>query len=607
MSTPDRGGSASGENRDGVDVPRDHGSGSATVEEAADPDGAGSGTHRRGTLGGASNDASGEDSTGEDPPAFPADAEQSTPTALTASSFDDTSIDDGVQDEDQPVPAPFEVGPEAPAMEPIVTATDTRRELASGDTAAAQARTGAARTAEPAGGRGFRLIGDGTAENPNAGILFGDGFSWDASSCTGGVACHGGRAGLWGGNGGDGFSGGHGGSAGWFGSGGNGGAGEAGRNGGDGGHGGLISGRGGNGGAGGVALIPGGDGGRGGAAGSGGLFGTGGRAGDDGARAGEVAVQLPPMPVSEGSAFTVAPDFMAGFAVDYLAEGGDPADGARFFFGDLAVASLDALADEDVTAEQVRLLLGNLAASGYFGGIWLRDNLRDTDAAASADPATAVAATRTSSPSAIAIGLFDALAAGLTHAAAATNSWVVTTAARASVPVLLTLYGYNRGYLEVVLENPPEGVPSMQDSLVCDGFLDCRSNAFPLAISTEYDNVLDNLDGPPSARWREMALWTSVMEGATGTGRSVWESIARRGAFSPQSYAALVELSSAYLMVSKAAVLSSMLAYADGDAQVGMSSLRLQAGLWIWSGAYFGGLASDAPAGTMPEIRTVVE
>ena len=606
MSTTDRGGSASGENRDGVDIPRDHGSGSATVEEAADPDGAGSGTDSRGTRGGASNESS-----GEDPPAFSADAEQSTPTALTPSSFDNTSIDDGVQEEDQSLPAPFEVGPAAPVMEPIVTATDTRRELASADTAAAQARTGAARTAEPAGGRGFRLIGDGTAENPNAGILFGDGFSWDASSCTGGVACHGGRAGLWGGDGGNGFNGGHGGSAGWFGSGGNGGDGVAGRNGGDGGSGGLISGRGGNGGAGGVALIPGGDGGRGGAAGSGGLFGTDGRAGDDGARvsAGEVAVQLPPMPVSEGSAFTVAPDFMAGFAADYLAEGGDPADGARFFFGDLAVASLDTLADEDVTAEQVGLLLGNLAASGYFGGIWLRDNLRDTDtdAAASADPATAVAATRTFSPSSIAIGLFDALAAGLTHAAEAPNSWVVTTAARASVPVLLTLYGYNRGYLEVVLENPPDGVPAMQDSLVCDGFLGCTSSAFPLAISTEYDSVLDSLDSPPSARWGEMAFWTSVMEGATGTGRSVWESIARGGAFSPESYAALVELSSAYLMVSKAAVLSSMLAYADGDAEVGMSSLRLQAGLWIWSGAYFGGLASDAPAGTMPVIRAFAE
>lgn len=49
-------------------------------------------------------------------------------------------------------------------------------------------------------------------------------------------------------------------------------------------------------------------------------------------------------------------------------------------------------------------------------------------------------------------------------------------------------------------------------------------------------------------------------------------------------------------------MLSSMLAYSDGDADLARSALRLQAGLWMWSGAYFGGLASDAPRGTIPSI-----
>jgi hypothetical protein len=55
-------------------------------------------------------------------------------------------------------------------------------------------------------------------------------------------------------------------------------------------------------------------------------------------------------------------------------------------------------------------------------------------------------------------------------------------------------------------------------------------------------------------------------------------------------------------MISKAAVLSSMLAAADGDAEVGRRSLLLQAGLWMWSGSYFAGLASNAPVGTLPQI-----
>ena len=99
-----------------------------------------------------------------------------------------------------------------------------------------------------------------------------------------------------------------------------------------------------------------------------------------------------------------------------------------------------------------------------------------------------------------------------------------------------------------------------------------------------------------------MKLWSTVLESATGAGRFVWQAIASGGGFSPVSYAALVDLSSTYLMVGKAAVLSSMLAAADGDAATARSSLLLQAGLWMWSGSYFAGLASNAPVGTLPEI-----
>ncbi|WP_328356979.1 hypothetical protein OG976_01590 [Mycobacterium sp. NBC_00419] len=315
------------------------------------------------------------------------------------------------------------------------------------------------------------------------------------------------------------------------------------------------------------------------------------------------SVNLPAMPVESGASFTVSRDFMAGFAADYIAAGGDPADSPRFFFGDLAVASLDALADPAVTPDQTRLLLGNLAASGYFGGIWLRDNLRDT-ATATVAPAVVTAAAQPVfdlSPSAIALHLFDGVAAGLVGAAQS-NPWIVNAVAHVSVPVLLALYGYNKGYLDVVLENPPAGVPSMADTLSCNGFLDCNSSAVPLELATRYDSALAKLDSPTTLGWAEMAVWSKVLESATGAGRFVWQAIVAAGGLSPTSYAALVDLSSAYLMVSKAAVLSSMIAAADGDAAVGASSLRLQAGLWTWSGSYFAGLASSAPTGTLPSI-----
>lgn len=329
------------------------------------------------------------------------------------------------------------------------------------------------------------------------------------------------------------------------------------------------------------------------------------------ARTAAVTVSLPPMRVSKGASFTVSPEFMTGFAARYVAGGGNPADRPRFFFGDLAVASLDALADPAVAPDQTRLLLGNLAASGYFGGIWLRDNLRGTPATA-APPTVVTTVPKVDlsasvpkvdlSVSALGLHLFDALSTGLVAASQSGSGWLVRAAAHASVPVLLALYGYNKGYLDVVLDNPPAGVPSMRDTLTCTGFLDCNSSAFPLALATRYDGALDSLAGPPNVKWLEMAAWSTVLQTATGAGRFVWEAIARSGGFSPASYQALVDLSSAYLMVSKAAVLSSMTAYADGDTDLGRTSLRLQAGLWMWSGAYFSGLASGAPTGTLPTI-----
>lgn len=317
------------------------------------------------------------------------------------------------------------------------------------------------------------------------------------------------------------------------------------------------------------------------------------------AQAARVSVQLPPLPVREGSSFTVSDEAISTRAADYVAAGGDPADSPRFFFGDLAVSSLDSLAEPGIPAQQARQELGNLTVSGYFGGVWLRDNLRDAPAA------QAGTASGDLTVSAVGIRLFDALAAGLTGAASAPSGWAVRSVAHLSVPVLLALYGYNRGYLEVLLDNPPPGMTPAPGSLDCDGFLNCSSSAFPLEIATRYDSALDALDRPSSPAWWEMRIATALLESATGAGRFVWELIARQGSFSPASYEALVELSSAYLMISKAAVLSAMTAYADGDTDLGRSSLRMQAGLWMWSGAYFGGLASGAPAGTLPTIEAI--
>jgi hypothetical protein len=125
------------------------------------------------------------------------------------------------------------------------------------------------------------FVSNGTLTHPDAGLLVGNGFSYDAITCPQG-GCAGGRAGLLYGNGGNGWGGGNGGSAALMGNGGNANPTDvptgttAGLPGGKGGSGGLLFG---NGGAGGAATT-GATGGRG---GNGGLFfGSGGRGGNGG-------------------------------------------------------------------------------------------------------------------------------------------------------------------------------------------------------------------------------------------------------------------------------------------------------------------------------------
>ena len=163
----------------------------------------------------------------------------------------------------------------------------TRRELGAAKTANAAA---AVATANPVADFVRQFIGNGTADNPNAGVLLGNGYSWTAETCPQGN-CNGGWGGLIG-NGGNGYGGGNGGPAGWFGNGGNGGTGQSplgdgvdGGFGGRGGRGGLFLGNGGNGGAGGDATAVLGRGGKGGNGGNTGflsVFGQGGKGGGQG-------------------------------------------------------------------------------------------------------------------------------------------------------------------------------------------------------------------------------------------------------------------------------------------------------------------------------------
>lgn len=195
--------------------------------------------------------------------------------------------------------------------------------------------------------------------------------------------------------------------------------------------------------------------------------------------------------------------------------------------------------------------------------------------------------------------------AGQQVALARTGSYTeVLTQTRQSLPGQLSTFGYNLGYVEVLLENPPEGITPDPDVLICgDYFLDCQSAYLALGILTTFEPALTHLQNPDTPLWWRMDQLVQT-EGvpAEVIGRAVWEAILADNPVAPAAYEPLLNLSAGFLLVSEATVLANMTAWAEQQPEAGRCGLLLNAGLSTWAGAYFMGLASDAPAGTFPEL-----
>ena len=143
----------------------------------------------------------------------------------------------------------------------------------------------------------------------------------------------------------------------------------------------------------------------------------------------------------------------------------------------------------------------------------------------------------------------------------------VITFAEGEVGLLLLIYGYNKGYLEVALENPPPGLAAPDDLLRCESFLDCSGPGIELTVLERFAVALDRLVDPPNLRWKEMARSADGMAAASvDMGRSVWEGILDEKTIAAEQYEMLLVLSLGYLLAAEAAVLGVMTAYADQDA-----------------------------------------
>ena len=304
---------------------------------------------------------------------------------------------------------------------------------------------------------------------------------------------------------------------------------------------------------------------------------------------------IPEYPFFENDAIEVSDDALMEAAFHYCNTVGD-ADAVDFFLGYLPINALDTACAGAGEAEQ---LMGSLYLSGYFGGVWLRDKLDGVEAGL-ADDETDWGLLKP---------LFKTLAkltANRLEDADAPDAEAIT-AAKDGLNALLLLYGYNRGYLEQIIDVPPPGLSSPEGLLECADahVLDCAiatSHAMPNAAA--YDDANDALASPVGAKWQEMEELLEIAENAIGSGEGVWESISI-DKLDAAGYDVLLDLSAGYLRTGQAASFAGMTAYAQDDADAARCSILMNAGVTLWSGAYFMGLASPADPGTFPTFECV--
>jgi hypothetical protein len=325
-----------------------------------------------------------------------------------------------------------------------------------------------------------------------------------------------------------------------------------------------------------------------------------------------VTVSIPEFPFDENQAVKIDKDVIEMFARQYAAEESGTGTNEEFFLGYLPLKSADMLCAAGDDAYEIRKLLGNLYVSGYFGGVWLRDAMRgDKKRAEVLLSETLSEGTGETIDSSHVSFVFDIIiaAAAMKIKRAESGGSASIAACRLSLPSFLLIYGYNWGYLDYILNNPPEGADGIERPCYCTRMLDCTVDGLNLETLNEYKDERDLIEDPRKAtgvsalRWYEMRLLTGIWAGgAVSTGSVVWENIMNED-MDKDAYALLLDLSARFMLVAEMSIMPAMKGYADSDVDACRCGLLEQAAMIVWAGSYFMGLSSDAPAGTFPSIN----
>ncbi|MBM4370461.1 MAG: hypothetical protein FJ098_02355 [Deltaproteobacteria bacterium] len=318
------------------------------------------------------------------------------------------------------------------------------------------------------------------------------------------------------------------------------------------------------------------------------------------ARAAGAELVLPPWPWWPQEGLAVDEARLADLGTVWCHESGGAGAAPAFFFGAMPLAEVASLCAEG--GPDPRVLLGHMYLSGWYGGLWFRDHA-DLGMGEGGPPAGPV-----SEEDFRAIADNAAYLAGL--AAAGSDAEVFAHNLESLIPppggdlmesmmdALLTLFGYNYGYVDAILAMPPPGADAGGIEPPCDGYLDCPFDGTPLEVYEPLRRALERLASPPDAGWTDLAAAVEQSQGWAAIGEALWSS----GSIEPDAWRILVDINASYLRVTAAAALGSLLGAGDRDPAAGRCALLLEAATDTWNRAYFLALTSDAPAGTLPTI-----
>jgi hypothetical protein len=244
----------------------------------------------------------------------------------------------------------------------------------------------------------------------------------------------------------------------------------------------------------------------------------------------------------------------------------EPTDLQRFFFGRLQLRIFADMLTGDPPSLPRRSALWLMHVSGYFGGVWLRQEI------AQALPDAALLGVELVPDADAFAQLTDALVAA-TSAADGDDAAAIAFA-QGQIEPRMQSYGYNHGYLLEILATPPAGLVAPAGFLVAPGLLDAR---YAVDDVTGLGALRDRFERAATAGRVDVASLTADQTEADATGRSVWSTGLSVQGFSQAAYEQLLELSAYFLQGAQATAIAAVLACAEADGELARRAALLSA------------------------------